>query len=91
MNRVTLQPIVFENHPQGDKTYGYCIYDDHGQTYCNTWESIPDDDLEILGKVINDGDEIAQSILSYVLDCARGLYIGDMWYNWDQIEHLLED
>jgi hypothetical protein len=91
MNRITLQPTIFENHPQGDKTYGYRIYDNHGQTYCNTWESIPDDDVEILSMIMEDGDDIAQDILSFMHEQGSGLYIGDEWYDWDEIKHLFDE
>lgn len=90
MNRVTIQTTVFENYPQGDKTYGYRMYDDHGQTYLNTWESIPNDDLEIVQQVIDDGDETAQSMLMFCLEHEVGLYVCNEWYEWDKIKHLLE-
>lgn len=91
MNRVTLQPTVFINHPRGDKTYGYRMYDDYGQTYCNLWESIPDDDLEIVRLALEDGDDIAQSMFGFILEHGYGLYIGGEWYGWDKIKHLFQE
>jgi len=88
MNRVTIQPTIFENHPQGDKTYGYRIYDDYGQTYYNSWESMLTDDMEILQNVMDYGDDIAQDILSFLFENGKGLYIGDTWYNFEEIQHL---
>ena len=88
MNKVTIQPTIFENHPLGTRTYGYRIYDDCGQTYCNTWEFIPDDDLDILRQVLEDYDETAQAMLTYISDSECGLLIGQEPYSWDRIKHL---
>lgn len=90
MNRVTLQPTIFENHPSGSKTYGYRMYDNDGQTYCNMWESIPDDDFESLKLAIEDGDYVAQDMFGYIIEHGCGLYIGDEWYRWDAIKHLFQ-
>lgn len=92
MNRVTLQLTIFENHPQGDRTYGCRIYDDYGQSYCNTWDSFPCDDLKALVMVIrSDTDETTHAILSSIREDETGIYIGDNWYEWDQIKHLFKD
>ena len=91
MNQITIQPTVFENRPQGSKTYGYRMYDDYGQTYNNTWESIPDDDLEILRQVIDDGDDIAQNMIGFMIEHGHGLSIGDERYDWNDIKYLFED
>ncbi|KKN99039.1 hypothetical protein LCGC14_0142840 [marine sediment metagenome] len=91
MNRITLQPTIFINHPYGNETFGYRIYDDHGQTYSNVWDSMPDSDMEALSRVMDDGDETAQNILGFMHEQGLGIYIGDEWYPWDQIKHLFVD
>ena len=91
MNRVTIQPTVFENRPTGEKAYGYRMYDNQGQTYYNSWELIPDDDLEILALVLDDMDVVAQLMLDFVQGHEQGIYIGKEWYNWDQIKHLFSE
>jgi hypothetical protein len=91
MNKVTIQPTIFENHPQGTKTFGYRMYDDYGQTYLNTWESIPDDDIDILTMIIDSEDEIEVAMINHLLDRCQGLFIGDEWYEWDQIKHLFDE
>ncbi len=90
MNKVTIQPTIFENHPQGTKTFGCRIYDDHGQAYLNTWESIPVDDMVILEKAIDGGDETADAMFDFLLEHCHGIYIGNQWYEWGQIRHLFE-
>lgn len=88
MNKVTIQPTIFENHPQGTKTFGYRIYDDYGQTYLNTWESIPKDDMDILQKVMDEADETADAMFSFILEHEHGIYINDNWWDWDEIKHI---
>lgn len=91
MNRATLQATVFENRPQGDKTYGYRIYDDYANAYNNILESIPDDDLELLTIAIDSEDPVIVGIIESCLENQDGLYIGDEWYGWDQIKHLFTE
>ncbi len=91
MNRITIQPTIFENHPQGSKTYGYRMYDNYGVTYCNVWESIPDDDLDIIKQVMEDGDDTAQAMLGFCLEYGRELFVGDVEYEWKEIKHLFGD
>lgn len=88
MNRITLQATVFENRPQGTKTVGYRIYDSHGKAYSNTLQALPDDDLELLRIAMDYGDETTQDMIGFCLEYEVGLYIGDEWYEWDQIKHL---
>jgi len=88
MNKITIQPTVFVNHPSGEQTYGYRIFDDYDQDYDNTWESIPDDDLEILGIVMDTGGKTAMETIDYILSNQCGLFIGNEWYDWEQIKHL---
>lgn len=91
MNHITLQPTIFINHPNGEKAYGYRMYDDYGQTYYNLWESIPDDNLEILRLVLEDCDFITSGMFDYMAEHSHGLYIGDIWYTWDEVKHLFHD
>lgn len=52
MNRVTIEPTKFVNVRTGHATFGVRVYDDEGQSYDNTWDSIPEDDLEVLKLVL---------------------------------------
>lgn len=91
MNIITLQPTTFIDHPTGDKTYGYRIYDDYGQTYDNTWATMLDDDLDMLRQVMDCGDQIAQNMIEFMIEQGNGLYIGGTWYSWDEIKHLFPE
>jgi len=91
MNRITLQPTIFINHPDGSRAYGYRLYDDYGQTYYNSWESIPNDDLEILSLALEDCDFVAAAMFGHMIEHGCGLSIGDTRYDWDDIKHLFHD
>ena len=91
MHSVSLQLTKFVNMPQGSETFGYRIYDDYGQSYDNTHECLIEDDLELLGNVMDSGDETATAILDFLLENAKGITINDNWYEWDEIRHLWGD
>lgn len=86
MNNVTIQPCKFENVRTGEVTYGVRIYDEHACTYQNTWEVIPDDDLEVLQLTIDNKDDTSEPMLDFLQEHERGCYIGDEWYEWAQIQ-----
>lgn len=89
-NIATIQPTVFQNHGTEDKTFGVRVYDNYGQCYDNTWDSIPDDDLEILQMVIDNENEVMIGIIDYVLEHCTSIYIGEEIYEWEQIKHLFD-
>jgi hypothetical protein len=90
-NRGTIQPTKFENVRTGHIDFGVRVYDDEGQTYDNTWDSIPDDDLEVLELVLKSKDDTIVGILGFIQEYEKGIYIGEVWYTWDQIKHLFKE
>lgn len=88
-NRIALQATEFINHPQGTKTYGYRAYDDYGQAYNNNFETIIDDDFELLKEMIKDDSDIVRAMLEFMVDNQHGIYIGDTWYDWKEIKHIV--
>jgi len=90
MNRINLEPTKFVNQRTGITTFGFRMYDDNTQTYSNTWDSIPEDDMEVLSKLMESYDLEVLSMLDFLLESSGGLYIGDVWYEWDEIKHLWE-
>jgi hypothetical protein len=88
MNRVYIEPTEFTNTRTGSISHGYRIYDDSGSSYVNGWESIPDDDMELLALVMEEGNEFTDEMLSYVQEHGKSLYIGNEEYQWDEIKHL---
>jgi len=89
-NQVTIEPTKFENVRSGSVTKGYRMYDDYGATYCNQWDSIPDDDLAVLAKVLEDVDNTGEGMLESVEEHESGISIGGEYYEWDQIKHLFQ-
>lgn len=92
-NRVTIQPTKFVNIRDGvesESTLGVRVYDDYGNSYSNTWDEIPKTDMEILKKVcVEMEDDQTSAMISHVIEEERGLYIGDNWYEWDEIKEVI--
>lgn len=88
-NRLTIEPTEFKDVRSGNITYGVRVYDDYDQKYDNNWESIPDDDMEVLSKTLNsDG---MSDFFELVKAEEKGLYIGDQWYDFEEIQKILEE
>ena len=98
MNYITLQATEFVNYPQRTVTFGFRMYDWDGKVYDNTWEEIPDDDLDILRKVCRElpenavplsDDEVITAMLDFIWENKTGIYIGDIWYDWEDIKDII--
>ena len=88
-NRVCIQPTVFKNYPDGEESYGVRVFDDYEQAYDNYWDKIPDDDMEVLKLVVKSDDEKISAMLDFVKEGEYGIYIGNNWYDWDDIKNYL--
>lgn len=93
-NRVSIQPTKFTNINNGvesDITYGVRVYDDYGNAYCNTWDSIPLDDMELLKKVVEDmTDDNTVAMLDFIVSDGKGLYIGSNWYEREEVASIIQ-
>jgi hypothetical protein len=87
---VTVQPTEFKSVRTGEITYGVRVYDDQACTYQNTWDFVPDDDLEVLRLALDNADDVAQGIFDFVEENKYGIYIGSEWYEWDEIMGIFE-
>ena len=88
-----IEPTQFTNVRNGNVTYGFRLYDDYVTAYDNTWDSIPDDDLDVLETVLQEhdhGDEV-NIALDSVREQQNGLYIGNEWYSWDQVKNIFKE
>jgi hypothetical protein len=72
-----------------EHSYGYRLFDDYAGVYDNTWDSIPENDMEILKKVVESVSEEGQAILNHVAENYKGITIGGSYYTWDEIKHIL--
>ncbi len=89
MNRVTIEPTIFVNARSEHKSQGVRVYDNYAQTYCNTWDSIPDDDLEVLKLVAKMDDENVKAMLEHLIEEEKGVEIGGEFYAWEVIRPIL--
>lgn len=83
MNKPCIQRTIFVDHPSGEKSYGYRMYDDEGQTYNNVMgKDIFDmSPQEFLDKARESFDDMANSIFDFALE--HGLYVDDCWYHFN--------
>jgi hypothetical protein len=90
-NRVNLVSTKFVNTKQGNATYGFRMYDDEEQEYDNTWSMIPEDDLDVFKKVLEESDNLGvMAMLDFLDSNKEGIYIDSNWYEWEQIEHFFK-
>jgi len=90
-NRVAIEPTEFINVRSGEKSLGVRIYDDYDQTYDNTWDDIPDNDMDILKRVEESHDEKTCSLMDFIREHENGVYIGGSWYEWDKIKKIMKE
>ena len=91
MSNITIQPTKFVNVRTGENTLGVRVYDDYGQSYDNTWESIPDDDHEILKIIIKSDDKVVRGMMEFLQEDQKSIDIGGAYYSWDEIKYLFLD
>ena len=52
-NSITFQPCEFNDVRTGRVCKGCRLYDEYGKDYVNLWEDIPDDDMEVIARCID--------------------------------------
>src|SRR5579872_4729432 len=90
MNRINFTPTKFIDTRNGLETLGYRAYDDYGKAYANLWDSIPDDDMEFLRRILEEDrdEESVDAIFRYMLEYEEGCYVGDNYYEFDELKDL---
>ena len=89
-NQVTIQPTIFEDAGTVIRTYGVRIYDYYDCYYDNTWESIPDDDMEIFINCLRIDNDCVRAMFDFILEEEHGVIIGETWYDWNEIKEYFE-
>ena len=90
-NRVNLEPTKFVDVRDGSATFGVRFYDDYDQGYYNCWDAIPDDDMELLRLALSEiSDDRFLSMISFVREEDRGMYIGNTWYTHEELDPIFE-
>ena len=72
------------------ETKGYRIYDDYGNAYNNTLESIPTG-LDLLSLAMESEDEVTIAILDSISENEKGISIDGTFYEWYDIRELWGD
>lgn len=91
MSKAHFDPTKFENVRTGVVSYGARIWDGYGRTYTCLLDSIPDDDLEFLEIIMEDNtDAMSCVILDTMQENEQGCFVGEVWYDWCDVEHLFE-
>ena len=89
--RVTFIPTKFIDVRTGRESLGYRAYDNHAQTYDNTWDAIPDNDRHFLRKVLTGSAcDVVGEMLDYCRQTESGLYVVPRWYDYAQIRRILD-
>jgi hypothetical protein len=89
-NHICVEPTKFENVRTGEVSLGVRVYDDEGCFYDNSWDEIPDDDMEVLRLTMERASDDIRTVLCCVSGAERGLFIGGKWYDWEQVKPYLE-
>ena len=90
-NRAQIYSTIFINpRMDNEKEYGVRVVDNYGGDYSDTWDSIPNDNLEILKLcvekyVATDDDGVIDNIIRQ----KEGVSIDGTWYDWKEIGHIL--
>ena len=82
-NYIAIETTEFKSTYSDDVSIGVRVFDDYDTDYDNTWEFIPEDDIEILQKCVE--KKVGEDILSHVFENHLGLYINDTYYEWEEI------
>ena len=85
-NLACLESTTFVSK-NGEKDYGALVYDDYGNTFLQ-FESVIEDDMDLLKMVNKSENDIAQAIISHVKENEKGIKISGTYYDWDEISHI---
>jgi hypothetical protein len=89
-NQCFIEPTKFEDIRDGAVSYGVRIFDNYSKLYINTWDRIPDSDLDVLRLIINDHFAETSEFWDFAFTCQKGVFVGDTYYEWNVLEPLLE-
>ena len=93
-SNVTIVTTAFENVQNGDKRFGYRIYDEHTVSYDNVWyesleEAKNDEPLQMLADIIdNPGNDEIGNMIDLISSLHLGITINNQDFTWDEIKHL---
>jgi hypothetical protein len=87
-NLACIETCEFVSTKDGSKDLGVRVFDDYEKDYCNTWDSIPEEDLDILRECVKGG--VGEDILSFALENEQGIEINGTFYEFEEVKGILE-
>lgn len=92
MNTINIQRTTFIDHPSQEKSIGYRYYDDYASGYQNfeTESIFAMDDLTFLAHVRKEAPEALREMLSFAAENEKGVYIDGKFYDWDEVNVVLD-
>jgi superfamily II DNA or RNA helicase len=84
---VNLDSCTFDG-PTGS-SYGFLLYDELDQTYCDLAESPILKDLELLAYAKESQQDVVRCILQYVRCHKKSMIINRTTYEWDKIKDII--
>ncbi len=89
-NQVSIIRTVFRDFATGDETFGFRVYDDHGQDYCNLLQKddLEREDKEFLQRVKANRSEVIDSLIDFVFENEKGVFVDDTFYQFAEFKEM---
>ena len=90
MSKVYIHPTEFLNVRTGGKALGVRVFDAYGEGYDGTWDAIPNDDIDLIKKVIESKCNSVIDVVDTIEAEHADIQIGNNSYSWNKVKHLFE-
>lgn len=88
-NKTSLVRTKFTDLATGEETFGFRIYCDYSNGYCNIFKNKPDDDdLDFLAMAVEMANGETKNIFENLKN-GFGINIDGIWYDYDEIQCIL--
>jgi hypothetical protein len=91
-NRTCIQRTTFIDHPTGEKTFGYRIYDDYYLVYADTHEEsiFQLSELETINLVFEEqSDKTSGPLFDDLFENEKGISVDGVWLDYEQIKDII--
>ena len=90
MNNLYIVGTEFKCPKTGKVQYGYRVYNDTGSHYETGWDSVPNDDLDLLREVVENCEVIAiKEMLIDAANVGNSVNVNGEWYAGEKVAPLL--
>ena len=96
MEKIDIQTSEFTRRPQGDTTKGFVISDGYAHYCDDTWEDIPDDNMTILKRIVDDHKEMSPCInavtdtILFIWQKHCDVTVNEQLFHWEHIRQLFD-